>query len=114
MSDLLFIDHHPYVGAGDPYQWAEILNQVAELAPMHLLPGHGPVGTADSLVMMKRYIRALDGLARELVEEGRGEDAIDAVAIPEPWGSWLLAAFFPLNIRFMFQQWSTRRVQASD
>ena len=104
MSDLLFIGHHPYLGGGDPERLRHVLEAVSDLAPKLLVPGHGPVGTAESLKPMGQYIHTLDGLARKMVEAGQAEEKIDEMAIPEPYDNWLFAAFFPVNMHFLFQR----------
>jgi hypothetical protein len=68
------------------------------------VPGHGPVGTADSLAQMQRYVRTLDGLARRMVEAGEAEEGIDAMAVPEPYDDWLVASFFRANLHFLYQR----------
>jgi cyclase len=105
MSDLLFIGHHPYLGGGDPDSLIQAIETVADLGPRLVVPGHGPVGTAESLTEMARYVRTMDGLARKVVEEGQAEETIDAMAIPEPYGDWLFAAFFPVNMHYLYQRW---------
>ena len=103
MSDLLFIGYHPWLGAGDPDRLLQILDNVSGLAPQTLVPGHGPVGTSDSLRQMRHYVCTLGELAREMVEAGEAEAKIDSMAIPEPYNDWLFAAFFPLNMHFLYQ-----------
>jgi glyoxylase-like metal-dependent hydrolase (beta-lactamase superfamily II) len=103
MSDLLFIEHQPYLGGGNPESMLQILDAVADLAPKLLVPGHGPVGAVDSLAGMGRYVRTLDGLARKMIEEGEAEETIDAMPIPQPYDGWLFAAFFPVNMHFLYQ-----------
>ncbi len=104
MSDLLFIGYHPYLGGGDPGSLLRILDAVSGLAPRLLVPGHGPVGSVDSLSMMGHYVRTLDGLARKRIEDGEAEEAVDAMAIPQPFDDWLFASFFPGNIQFLYQR----------
>jgi cyclase len=104
MSDLLFIEHQPYLGGGDPDRLLQILDQVAALDPQVLVPGHGPVGTPAALQGMKQYIRTLDGLAREMVAAGEPEANVDHMPMPEPYGDWLFAAFFPGNMHFLYQR----------
>ena len=104
MSDLLFIGHHPYLGGGDPERLLHILEAVSDLAPKLLVPGHGPVGMADSLTQMGQYVHTLDGLARKMVEDGEAEETIDAMAIPEPYDDWLFSSFFPGNMHFLYQR----------
>ncbi|MGD0878863.1 MAG: MBL fold metallo-hydrolase [Anaerolineales bacterium] len=103
MSDLLFIGHHPYLGGGDPDKLLQILEAVSKLAPKMLMPGHGSVGTAESLTAMGQYIRTLDNLARKMVEDGEAEETIEAMAIPAPYDDWLFASFFPDNMHFLYQ-----------
>jgi cyclase len=104
LSDLLFIGHQPYLGGGDPDRLLHILETISDLAPKLLVPGHGPVGTAESLTAMGEYIRTLDGLTRKMVEVGEAEETIEAMAIPEPYNDWLFAAFFPVNMHFLYQR----------
>jgi cyclase len=111
MSDLLFIEYQPYLGGGDPDRTLEILEAVSDLAPKLLVPGHGPVGTAESLEPMRQYIRTLDGLARKMVEDREAEETIDTMAIPEPYDDWLFASFFPGNMHFLFQRWMGQRAE---
>ncbi|MBN1639961.1 MAG: MBL fold metallo-hydrolase [Anaerolineae bacterium] len=103
MSDLLFVDHHPLVIEGDPQRFLAILDEVAALEPERLVPGHGPVGGPESLQREAEYIRAADRRAEELVADRRGEDAVDELAVPEAYAGWLLAAFYPLNVRYLYR-----------
>ena len=108
MSDLLFIGHMPYLGGGNPESLLHALQAVSDLAPRLLLPGHGPVGTAESLSVLAQYVRTLDGLAHKMVEDGVAEETIDKMAVPEPYADWLFAAFFPVNMHFLYQRWLER------
>lgn len=104
MGDLLFIEHQPYLGGGDPGSLLSILDEVSGLAPKLLVPGHGPIGTAGSLKAMSQYVNALDELACAMVEAGEAEETIDTMAIPQPYDQWLFAAFFPVNMHFLYQR----------
>lgn len=104
MSDLLCIGYHPYLVGGDPERFRHGLEAVSDFAPKLLVPGHGPVGTADSLPLMRQYIHTLDGIARKMVEDGEAEGTIDAMAIPEPYDDWLFASFFSDNMHFLYQR----------
>jgi glyoxylase-like metal-dependent hydrolase (beta-lactamase superfamily II) len=104
MSDLLFIGHHPWLGEGDPDRLLGILTAVGELDPQALVPGHGPVGTPDSLRQMRQYVCTLDELAREMADNGAAEAKIDIMRVPEPYDDWLFAAFFALTMRFLYQR----------
>jgi cyclase len=108
MSDLLFIEHHPYLGGGDPDSLVQAIETVVDLAPMLAVPGHGPVGKAESLSQMTQYVRTMDMLARGMVEGGEAEATIDAMAVPEPYGDWLFASFFPGNMHYLYRRWLGR------
>jgi cyclase len=108
MSDLLFVGHHPYLGGGSPESLLHALQEVSDLGPSVLVPGHGPVGPADSLMAMSRYVHTLDDLARQMVQDGEAEQAIDETAIPEPYDEWLFSSFFPGNMHFLYQRWLAR------
>ena len=103
VSDLLFVECHPWLGGCDPDRLPGILDAVSGMAPEVLVPGHGPVGTADSLAQMKQYVSTLDGLARKMVEQGEAEERIDAMAIPEPYNDWLIASFFSGNMHSLYR-----------
>lgn len=68
------------------------------------MPGHGPVGTADSLKRMRQYVSTVDGMACKMVEDGEAEETIDEMAVPEPYDDWLFASFSPANLRFLYQR----------
>jgi cyclase len=104
MSDLLFIGHQPYLGGGDPDRLRHILEEVSDLAPKLLVPGHGAVGPTDSLKAMSQYVSTLDGLARKMVEDGEAEETIDTMAVPEPYDDWLFASFYSGNMHYLYQR----------
>jgi len=104
MSDLLFIGHQPYLGGGDPERLLHLLETISDLTSKLLVPGHGPVGTAESLMVMRQYVRTLDDQARKMVEDGEAEETIEAMAVPEPYDDWLFASFFPGNMHFLYQR----------
>jgi glyoxylase-like metal-dependent hydrolase (beta-lactamase superfamily II) len=103
MGDLLCIDYHPWLVGGDPERFCHALEVVSELSPKLLLPGHGSVGTADSLTTVRQYILTLDGIAQKIVEEGKGGDKIDNFDISEAYKGWLFASFFSENLRYLYQ-----------
>jgi cyclase len=108
MSDLLFTEHMPYLGGGNPESLPSALDAVADLAPSLLLPGHGPVGTAESLSVLAQYVRTLDGMAHKMVEDAIAEETIDEMPMGEAYADWLFTAFFPVNMHFLYQRWLKR------
>jgi cyclase len=109
MSDLLFIGYHPYLADGDPHEWLRSLSQIELLDVKTFVPGHGPVGTADDLALIRQYITELEALAAEVVEaEGSADQAAER-AIPLRFKMWRFARFFPTNMRFLHERISKAR-----
>ncbi|HNS49985.1 MAG TPA: MBL fold metallo-hydrolase [Anaerolineae bacterium] len=104
VSDLLFVECHPYLADGDPGALLHALQAISRLAPRLVVPGHGPVGTADSLAQMEQYVHTLDGLARQMADAGEAEETIDALPTPKPYDGWLVASFFRANLHFLYRR----------
>jgi hypothetical protein len=81
-----------------------ILDAVSDLAPEVLVPGHGPIGSRDSLTVMGQYVRIVDGLAGKMIEGEAAEETVGAVAVPEPFDDWLFSSFFPGNVEYLHQR----------
>jgi len=76
-GDLCFFGVTPLAFAGDPAVWADALESLPSFAPT-IVPGHGPVGGADDIRALQRYLRAC--------AEAKG----DVTSIPAgPWDTWL-------------------------
>jgi glyoxylase-like metal-dependent hydrolase (beta-lactamase superfamily II) len=59
-GDLVFAGLQPWVGHGDPAEWASILGQILELEWERVVPGHGPVSGRDVVEPLRDYLLALD------------------------------------------------------
>jgi glyoxylase-like metal-dependent hydrolase (beta-lactamase superfamily II) len=104
MGDLLFVECHPYLGDGDPDGLRHALDEVSALVPSTVVPGHGAVGTADSLKAMRLYVDTLEELARQMVAHGEPEEVAAKVPIPAPFEAWTIKAFFAANLRFLLRR----------
>jgi len=104
MGDLLFVECHPYLGGGDPGALLSSLDAVSARGSWLPVPGHGPVGTPESLAQMQAYVLTLDGLARGLVEAGEAQSKIDSLPVPPPFDGWLIDKFFSVNLHFLYQR----------
>jgi glyoxylase-like metal-dependent hydrolase (beta-lactamase superfamily II) len=101
MGDLILIDNHPYLPDGDPDEWLKILDRLEELPITRIVPGHGPVGGAEAVPVVRGYITAVQRVAADLVRSGRRpEDAV----MPEAFRSWRFGNYFPDNIRFLYDR----------
>ncbi len=104
MSDLLFVDCHPFLGDGDATGLLHALQELSGLGATCFVPGHGPLGTAKDLQLMIEYINDCQETARQLVSGGSGwEERIKNIHVPGKYGYWLVSTFYPANIRFLCQ-----------
>jgi glyoxylase-like metal-dependent hydrolase (beta-lactamase superfamily II) len=69
-ADLAFVGRHPWAGDGDPVHWLAILDRIGELGLETLVPGHGPVGGAGDLEVLRDYLEALLPLPDEMPVRG--------------------------------------------
>jgi len=76
-GDLCFFGVTPLAFQGDPATWADVLEAIADLEPV-IVPGHGPVGTADDARLLATYLRAC-------VDAGGDPSRVP----PGPWDAWL-------------------------
>lgn len=102
-GDLVFIGSHPYLADGNPHNLISSLNELKKMDIEKVVPGHGPVGNKDDIIMMIRYIEVIDSLSRELVLKGDSIDDVSNMPIPKPFDSWGFPNFFTTNIRFMYK-----------
>ncbi len=103
-SDLLFVGCHPYLADGDPFQLLKALREMSHLDAACFVPGHGPVGTREDLMVLIEYIEYCLATAQRLVEEGAAtEDRIAELAAADRYTAWQLSQFFQANIRFLCQ-----------
>ena len=81
-GDLCFFGVTPLAFQGDPKTWADVLEVVADLADV-IVPGHGPVGTADDVRDLQAYLR----------------HCVEGSIPPGPWDAWTeRAERDPINI----------------
>ncbi len=107
-ADLLVNGYHPWLGDGNPTEWLSILDQIEELKPAMLVPGHGSVGTIAHLEAIRQYILALQNLAERAVERGESKDYMVDLAVPAPFGDWIGEPTFGQNMRFLHQALSEK------
>lgn len=104
LSDLLFVGCHPHLADGNPGHLVSVLEDISAMDARVLVPGHGPVGNLDDLRRMVEYILLCQRLAGEKFAEGKAEEEIAELEVPEPFATWRFAAFFHANVYFLLQQ----------
>jgi len=105
MSDLLFINIHPYLPSGFPANWKQSLSQIEALGIQTVVPGHGPVGRSADLLVMAQYIQSLENIATNMVKLGKSANEVYLQPIPSPFDTWLLLFdnFFFTNLEFLYK-----------
>jgi glyoxylase-like metal-dependent hydrolase (beta-lactamase superfamily II) len=104
MGDLLFIDCHPYLMDGDPWEWAQVLERIEALPIETAVPGHGPIGGAKDLPLVRRYIIELEKLAAEVIDSGGTLEDSAHSQVPRPFDTWRMSSFFSPNMRFLHKR----------
>lgn len=98
LSDLLFVECHPFLPDGDPEAWLKTLEKIKDLKVDVFVPGHGPVGSAKDIDLEADYIHNLIGLAKRAHRSGEGFTDDD---IPIKYQGWGFPMFFVANMEFL-------------
>lgn len=107
-ADLVFYEMHPFMGQGFPEEWLKYLTYIENLEVSTVVPGHGAVCGRDGIAAMKAYIRSVDQLAMEMIENHIPIDTVSTIPIPEPFKEWWFEDFFASNLRFMYRNQAIR------
>ena len=105
MSDLLFVNYHPYLPGCSPKLFRKSLREVGKLGVQTLVPGHGPVGTTSDLSLLDQYIQTLESIARNMVKTGKPLEEIRLQPVPPPFDDWSLffEDLFAMNLGFLYK-----------
>jgi cyclase len=89
MGDLGFFQCQPYTAFCDPQAWMAWLEETEHSDVEVFVPGHGPLGTRDDLVLQRQYIALLEDLVAQVLREGgSAQDAVEW-PLPSPFEAWL-------------------------
>jgi cyclase len=102
-GDLVFNDHHPYLGDGYPSEWKRALTELGSMKISVVVPGHGEPRGREIIRATKEYIESLERIVEQMMSEGKGLDDLKNVRIPERYKDWWLANYFPSNLERLFQ-----------
>jgi glyoxylase-like metal-dependent hydrolase (beta-lactamase superfamily II) len=104
MSDLLFVNMHPYLASGSPEQWKQSLAKVEKLGVRIAVPGHGSVGRSTDLSVMSQYIQSLESIVVNMIKSGKQVEQASLEQVPPPFDTWLcLENFFVTNLKFLYK-----------
>jgi len=108
MADLLFTGTHIYLPDGDPDEMRRTLSRVRQLPAETLVPGHGHLGNLSDVEKMVHYIDRLETLVEEGVRKGMTDDDFARLPMPNEYRDWIFPAFFPSNLRFLYERRSKK------
>jgi glyoxylase-like metal-dependent hydrolase (beta-lactamase superfamily II) len=104
LGDIGFFNQLPYMADCDPDGWISILNELINSNYQIFFPGHGPVGGAQDLVMLKEYISRLTKIVADAIDQGDTVDDVLSQEIPEPYKTWSIGSARPeVNTKFMYE-----------
>ena len=106
MSDLLFVECHPFFADGNPHKVVKILDRFIETDAKVFVPGHGPLGSPQDMRLLKKYIASCENIAQEMVQDDLEEEQVEEIAVPELFEAWEYKNFFTLNLRYFHQRLS--------
>jgi cyclase len=107
MGDLLFTRIHPFMSDGNPQGWTRVLDKIAALEPVTVVPGHGRISTLADIKEMRAYIQLIAGKVQAFVQAGKPETALDEIELPEPYASWEAADLLESSLHGLYQWYST-------
>ena len=55
-GDLVVVGLQPSMGSGDPDHWLVVLDQIERLGAERIVPGHGPVVSAEGMLEIRGYL----------------------------------------------------------
>ena len=105
-GDIGFFDTQPLLDACDPALLRQQMGFFAEADFRTLVPGHGPVGGKDALVLQLKYWNVLEDLVCRVAHRGGSlQDALQ-ITLPEPFDSWLVGGMelFGRNVRALYKR----------
>jgi glyoxylase-like metal-dependent hydrolase (beta-lactamase superfamily II) len=99
MSDLLFVNCHPYLDEADVSKLRLVLQDITGTGATVFVPGHGPPGTAQEVATNISYIDMCMGTASDLISQGDTSEArIARETAPGQFANWALSRFYTANL----------------
>ncbi len=104
MGDQLFVNHHPFIGHGDPESWINNLKGLTGLGPEIAVPGHGPVSDINSFYPLIDYLETLTKMVSQEIEKGTDESKVADLPLPERFNDWWFGLFYSKNLKFLYNK----------
>ncbi len=103
-GDLVFVDRHPWLGSGNPFNLIQILENLKAIDFEILITGHGNIGCKKDIDLNLLYIKKVEELAREVVRGNKDIEEVNEDCLNEPYKSWKGGKLIP-NINFLVENY---------
>ena len=107
LSDLLFVQAHPYLGDGHPDKLHHAIAAIRKLHAEILVPGHGPHGSSTDMDAMLEYTNEMQELVQQAIREGASWEELARRPIPAKYSTWIFSNFYAENLKFLHELYST-------
>ena len=93
MGDQFFVDRFPFIdlaSGGDVEGYTKNVGDVLEKLPAgaKIIPGHGPLATADDLKRFHNMLVTTTDIVRKKIAAGKTLAQIKTEGLPEEWKTW--------------------------
>ncbi|WP_236334182.1 MBL fold metallo-hydrolase [Paenibacillus auburnensis] len=102
-GDVIAIRNHPLFTDGDPHSWLNALSALENLGAKQIVPGHGPVGDAGSIICMQEYIMDLLAVSQQYRGLEPKPDAA-GIPVPEAYRDWSATGVYYRNLEFLLNR----------
>jgi glyoxylase-like metal-dependent hydrolase (beta-lactamase superfamily II) len=92
------------MGDGNPEEWIQILQRVEQLNFTLAVPGHGPLGAREDMVLNRHYSTSIVALAEKCMSEGISLAEATKTKLPAPFDSWEGSEVFDWNMEFLYSR----------
>lgn len=104
MSDLLFVQSHPYLSEGNPDALLAVLRQISRLDATCYVPGHGGLGSGEDIAQLIEYVEDCQDVVKGVINTGGDLKALEGIDIPEKYQLWQLPQMFQGNLKSIYER----------
>lgn len=104
MSDLLFVEAHPFLSEGDPVVLVDTLNKLIQFDADVYIPGHGPIGGKADMQAMIAYVEDCLDAVNGMIKLGVDPEQIAGIEVPQKYSGWVCPHFYPENLKSIYER----------
>ena len=105
IGDIGFFTTQPFLGFCDIEGYRQQMTSFIESNFAVLVPGHGPIGTREDLILQLEYCSILEEKVRKVVQQGGSLKEAQQITLPEPFDQWLFGGMgrFETNVQYFYR-----------